>query len=428
MGLEAVLVGAPGYGGLFTTSDPARQLPFVLPGERVATSTSKVLKASPDRVEPACVHFGRCGGCQYQHAAYSAQLALKRWVLTGILTDAGLRELPEIRLESAEEYGYRNRIRLRIEPAADGGYAAGYSLRATNAFLPIRMCPIAAPLLWRTAEAVLALAHTDALVRRWLAITSELEILTTPGETRLQLAFFLRSGRGAQQEASSFAGLCERLRVVIPELVGAGASLDPELNRRERRAWAGTGWGADGMLYPAAGREYWVGRGAFFQVNRLLVDRLVSLVTDDAQGDLAWDLYAGVGLFTRALAERFSRVVAVEGAAPAVASLGAAARVSQGRIEAVHAAAVDFLRARQHDRERPSTIVLDPPRAGLGIEGSAMLNRIGARAMVYVSCDPTTLARDLAVLQNGYAVERMTLIDLFPQTFHIETIVHLRRR
>ncbi len=428
LNLDRLTIGPPRYGGLFATSESGTELPFLLPDERVDAATLHVLEPSGDRVEPACAHFGRCGGCHYQHAAYPAQLALKREVLADILTGAGLRDLPAIGLEQAAPYWYRNRIRLRIEPAHDGGYEAGYSLRATNAFLPIRMCPIAAPLLWRAAEAILPLAKADALVGRWLAITSELELFTTPGETRLQLAFFLRSAVGAQQEASSFAGLCERIRLAIPELAGAGASLDPELNRRARRAWAGAAWGAEGLLYPAAGREYWVGRGAFFQVNRFLVDRLVALVTEGAQGELAWDLYAGVGLFTRALAERFSRVIAVEGAEPAVASLAAAARASRGRIEPVHAATLQFLQTRQHDRERPSTIVLDPPRAGLGIEGSAILNRIGAPQVVYVSCDPSTLARDLAVLAETYATERITLVDLFPQTFHVETIVHLRRR
>ncbi len=148
-----------------------------------------------------------------------------------------------------------------------------------------------------------------------------------------------------------------------------------------------------------------------------------------ADGELAWDLFAGVGLFTRALAERFARVVAVEGGDAAAASLAVAAKGGKGErgFEAVHGATMEFLRAREHQRERPELVVLDPPRAGLGVEAAEVLGRIGAARVVYVSCDPTTLARDLVVLvRAGYGVESVDLVDLFPQTFHLETVVRLR--
>jgi 23S rRNA (uracil1939-C5)-methyltransferase len=422
--MEQTTIEQPRYGGDFTSSSGA-VLPFVLPGEEVEVAPElRLLQASPDRVVPGCVHFGACGGCQYQHAAYPAQLQLKRTILAELLNAAQL-EIPGIQTESGPEWHYRNRIRLRIEPSAEGAFRAGYSRRASNEFLPIAMCPIAAPLLWRAAETILRLSETDALLNRWLAVTSELELFCAPDETRLQLQFFLRSGEAAKRESSSFAGFCERIRATVPELSGAGATLDPELNRRARRVWAGTAWGADGLLYPAAGREYWLARGAFFQVNRFLVDRLVELVTAGAQDELAWDLYAGVGLFSRALAESFAQVVAVEGAEAAMTSLNAAARTTRS-LHHVHSPTVDFLRARSMERERPSLIVLDPPRAGIGLEAASLLNRIAAPALVYVSCDPTTLARDLGVLREKYSIASVCLIDLFPQTFHMETVVRLK--
>jgi 23S rRNA (uracil1939-C5)-methyltransferase len=207
------------------------------------------------------------------------------------------------------------------------------------------------------------------------------------------------------------------------QLTGATATLDSAHSRQSRRAWPGTTWGAPGLTYPAAGRSYWLPRGAFFQVNRFLIDRLVSVVTSDRSGPVAWDLYAGVGLFTRALAERFALVVAVEGAEPAAAALA----TLKAPVTAIHSSTLDFLRARVLDRERPSLIVLDPPRAGLGHEAAQLLNRIGAAEIVYVSCDPTTLALDLAHLTE-YEIVTLTLVDLFPQTFHIETITHLKLR
>jgi 23S rRNA (uracil1939-C5)-methyltransferase len=191
-------------------------------------------------------------------------------------------------------------------------------------------------------------------------------------------------------------------------------------------------WGAPSLAYHAAGFDYRVDHGAFFQVNRWLVDGLTEAVAsgrfarnaDRQRSDLAWDLFAGVGLFARKLAEGFGRVIAVESAASATAALAANLRGTGG--SAVHATTLDFLRRNKTDR--PDLIVVDPPRAGLGTEITALLGGIGAPALTYVSCDPATLARDLrALLASGYAIESLTLADLFPQTFHLESVVHLRR-
>jgi 23S rRNA (uracil1939-C5)-methyltransferase len=418
MAISARILG-PLYGGNFN-SDNAGALPFVLPGEEVEVADGEVLVAhpSPDRVAAGCAHFGLCGGCQYQHADHAVQLALKGEILRGLLT--GLADLPKIGAHSAEEWHYRNRIRMRVERVADGEFRVGYSRRASNEFLPIRMCPIASPLLWRAAEALLALAG------RWLPAIAEAEFFSTADESRLQLTLFLRTPEPALH-AAAFASLCGRLQAAIPELAGAGAELDPELNRRWRRRWEPLAWGSPGLNYDVAGRAYWVSRGAFFQVNRFLIDRLVALVCAGQSGTLAWDLFAGVGLFTRALAESFDRVIAVEAGAAAAADLRIVGKRTPA-IEAVHSATLDFLRAWELRRERPELIVLDPSRAGLGVEAATVLARINVPRIVYVSCDPVTLARDLAILTRGYRIERLNLVDLFPQTFHMETVVHLGRR
>jgi 23S rRNA (uracil1939-C5)-methyltransferase len=299
------------------------------------------------------------------------------------------------------------------------------------------MCPIAAPLLWRAAAILMELATPGSALRRFLNAVSEVEFFCAADEFRLQILFFIRSPELARAE--SFAVLCEQIRQQLPQLTGAGATLDPELNRATRRnarrksRWDDLAWGAAGLTYEAADRSYWVSRGAFFQVNRFLVDELVALVTGDhsgdQSGDLVWDLFAGVGLFTRALAERFTHVVAVEAGETAAADLAIAARGGKDRppFEAVRATTFDFLGARELQRERPSLIVLDPPRAGLGPEAAEILTRIASPRVVYVSCDPVTLARDLAILTRVYRIDAIHLIDLFPQTFHMETVVHLSR-
>jgi 23S rRNA (uracil1939-C5)-methyltransferase len=188
-------------------------------------------------------------------------------------------------------------------------------------------------------------------------------------------------------------------------------------------------WGANSLLYRAAGVDYRVDQGAFFQVNRWLVDALVARVTAHARGGLAFDLFAGVGLFARQLANHFTRVIAVESASASIAALAHNLRGTSAI--AVKAATLEFLR-RERSRERPDLVIVDPPRTGLGAETTALLAEIAAPEIVYVSCDPATLARDLRPLVDSrsgprYVIDQIALVDLFPQTFHLETVVRLRR-
>ncbi|MEO6981502.1 MAG: hypothetical protein ABI072_00115 [Edaphobacter sp.] len=158
-------------------------------------------------------------------------------------------------------------------------------------------------------------------------------------------------------------------------------------------------------------------------MNRFLVDELVRVVTAGRKGLIAWDLYAGVGLFSRALAREFGQVVAVEAAGDDLAK----SFKGLGK-RAVSATTVEFLRGAVVQRERPELVVMDPPRAGVGEEVCALLTRVSAKEMVYVSCDPVTLARDLKVLvAGGYRLVELHMVDLFPQTFHLETVVVLRK-
>lgn len=183
--------------------------------------------------------------------------------------------------------------------------------------------------------------------------------------------------------------------------------------------------GAASLSYRAGNSDYRVDHGAFFQVNRWLIDLLIERVVGNAGGNLAWDLFAGVGLFARQLSARFARVMAVESAPAAVNAL--AANLKGGTGESWPMPVLEFLRANVSG-PKPDLIVMDPPRTGLGDEMVSLIGRIAAPALKYVSCDPATQARDLrGLLQGGYAIESITLVDLFPQTFHLESVVHLRR-
>ena len=167
-----------------------------------------------------------------------------------------------------------------------------------------------------------------------------------------------------------------------------------------------------------------VSRNSFFQVNRFLLDRLGEVALEGAEGDTALDLYAGVGLFSLALARRFKDVTAVESGSGAVRDLQYnAERASLANVRAEPRMAEEYLQKLEH---APDFVLLDPPRAGLGKAVVRRLAELRPRQVTIVSCDPATLARDLAGLTAaGYRVEQMMLVDLFPQTFHLETVVRL---
>ena len=429
--IEKAVYGGAGLTHQTNGADKGKAMfvPFTLPGEIVEArileqknalgeaELIQILRASDERIQPRCAHFGSCGGCNYQHADYSAQLEIKTSILKESLERAGLQSIPAIKSHSAEPWQYRNRTRFRIAES-DSTLRVGYNRRGSIEFLAIHECPISAPLLVRAAEALLRTADKDPAARRWVRSATEVEFFTTPDEKTLQMTLFV------QKQQSGFATLCEKLKNLLPELTGAGALLvatGPQ--RRAKKPQQLASWGADGLNYPAAGEKYWVSRGGFFQVNRFLIDQFVHLVTNERRGSLAWDLYAGVGLFSRALAREFQEVVAVEAAANDLVS----SFRGPGK-RAVEATALEFLRGAAVQRNRPDLIVMDPPRAGVGAEVCSLLARISAPELVYVSCDPVTLARDLNSLTNsGYNIEELRLVDMFPQTFHLETIAILRR-
>ena len=315
----------------------------------------------------------------------------------------------EIDVLSASPWAYRNRIRLAFDAAGNLGYRS----RRSHSVIPIAQCPIAAPLLLAGVQAASEiLSRVPPNLR-----PAEVSLFCDPAESALLATFFAADTAGVRLDPLAQA-LAER----IPALKGAELAADGRPGRPARTL---AQWGSGYLSYPAAGFDYRVDNGAFFQVNRWLVDALVEQVTAGQQGKLAWDLFAGVGLFARKLTSTFETVVAVESAPASKAALEQNLAGTNGK--AVCGETLTFLRGRGAN-EIPDLIVVDPPRTGLGAEVTAILGDITAPVLVYVSCDPATLARDLrALIASGYQIHSITLADLFPQTFHLETVVHLRR-
>lgn len=182
--------------------------------------------------------------------------------------------------------------------------------------------------------------------------------------------------------------------------------------------------GAGHLTYHVGEHDYQVSGGSFFQTNRFLIDELVKVAVGDEKGNLALDLYAGVGLFTLSLAANFREVTAVEASPHATADLKHNVPVN---VRVVRATTESFL-TQQVGSLTPEFVLLDPPRAGLGEKATTALCRTSASRVTYVSCDPATLSRDLRLLlESGFTVEQAHLFDLFPQTAHMETVLQLVR-
>jgi len=335
-----------------------------------------LIESGPDRRSPLCEVFGRCGGCAWQHLSYAAQLASKQRILRDALERIGgvaLEDDPPI-TASPNELGYRLRTRLLEREGA-----VGYRERRSHRLCAVTSCPVLAPEL-------------DAAL-----------------------------GRLAEQCASERGEPVEREWSLC---LGAGGVTSA----------APTGDEEDGAPLPGAvDVELRVGGDAlalspqsFSQANVLLLEDLHRAVVEAAgSGARVLELFAGVGVFSLALARRFVHLVAVESSTSAVADLrrnlaasGLQADVVEGRVE-------DVLSA--NGLESPDMVVLDPPRAGLAAQAADHLADLAAPRIVYLSCDPATLARDVAVLTGrGYAVESTRAFDLFPQTPHVEALVVLR--
>jgi 23S rRNA (uracil1939-C5)-methyltransferase len=405
-------------------------VPFVLPGEEVRANVKsrkkkliwaellEVTSPAKERGKAKCAHFQKCGGCHYQHIPAAEQLRLKKEILRetlsrlgGIVWDGAIVE------HSAEPYGYRNRAQWAVRSGMPR--ALGYFLPESSVIVPIDECSVLSPRLAHTFGQLQEMARSGRLPEG----IQEIEAFADSADDRIALnVAFEKFPQPAAELASAF-------REALPEIESL-LLLDQKKNRFEL-----TG---PGYLTHEAGRyKYRVSHLSFFQVNRFLIEDLLKTVTANVHGALALDLYSGVGFFTLPLAKTFQRVVSVDANLAATRDLYANAEIAGITIISHNEHAEEFLKKTE---ERPEFVVLDPPRAGLGAEVAGKLAELGAKEIVYLSCDPSTLARDLAVLTGSprkpkeltgpsirYEITEMHAFDLFPQTFHIETLVRLRR-
>jgi 23S rRNA (uracil1939-C5)-methyltransferase len=400
--------------------------PFVLPDERVSIEpvekrkkfirgrVAEIKTPSADRAVAPCPYFGVCGGCNYQHIPYELQLRYKAEILRETLSRLGrLQWEGPIAPHASPPFGYRNRVQWKIAQDEGGAAEIGYFQAGSQKLCAIRQCPIASQRLNEALGAIVNLLQSGKLPEG----LREIEAFADQDDNRLLLNAALDATNGAAEIAAL-------LRSALP-------SVDTVLIHNPRTdgfELSGPGY----INYRAGDHNYRIGHLSFFQVNRFLLNELVRMVIGEARGKLALDLFAGVGLFSVPLANRFERLIAVESNVAAARDLEANLQASGASSPNLRNATVEaFL---EHWHERPDFVVLDPPRTGVAARALVRLAKIAPKEIVYLSCDPATLARDLAILagdsQNArdYHISEVHLVDIFPQTYHIEALVRLSRR
>jgi 23S rRNA (uracil1939-C5)-methyltransferase len=353
----------------------------------------EVIKPAPHRITPRCAHFGTCGGCHYQHLSYPDQLAAKEAVFEdqlqriGKITDPPLEKI----IPSPQPWNYRNQIQFQISPEGRLGFRQQHS----HQLVDIQECHLPEPLLnmiWPVVEA----EHIPGLDR-----------------------VILRSGEGEQDA------------LLILE------SKDPhplsfELDLPLSAVYQGPGGeivlaGDDFTILEVYGFPFVVSAGSFFQVNtqaaELMVDQLLDIL-QPLDNALVLDVYCGVGLFSLFMAERGGQVIGVEFNPSAVDDF-LYNLSGYDQVKIYDAAAEEVL---PHLQLAPDVIVLDPPRGGISPTVLDSMVELAPEKIVYISCDPATLGRDLQRFRKqGYSLTQSTPLDMFPQTYHIESINLLKK-
>ena len=426
--IEKLVYGGDGLGRLPADGHgPGKAVfaPFVLEGESVEVTVieerpgfakaelKNVAEISPQRTEPRCPYFQRCGGCHYQHSNYEHQLQIKAAILKETLRRVAKLELPcELAVHASPPWNYRNRTRLKIRNQPQ--FQLGYYRFNSHELLPVEECPISSPLINLAIVAVWQAGRAGKLDE----LTGDIEFFANAEDDQL----LVEVHASTEMRRRTARAVAEELKTAVPQCVGVAVFRASQKSADTGEEIFRTGSGE--MAYATADVSYRVSAGAFFQVNRHLTSELVNIVTNGESGITALDLYAGVGLFSTVLSKNVDQVIAVESSPISHRDLE---YNSPGNVKAVQAMAGQYLK-NVSGKLRPDLVVVDPPRSGLGEAVIDSLIKVGAPRMTYVSCDPATLSRDLVrLLAGGYRIEQARLIDLFPQTYHMESVFHLVR-
>ncbi len=411
-----------------------------LPGERVRATVTElranfararldeVESASPERISPPCPVFGRCGGCTFQHWTYDAELRHKQDRVVQALRRIGGFDAPPVDpvVPSPELYGYRAKASFAFGGTADDP-VLGFYEPGSHRVVPLERCAIQDDLI----SAVLGAALPAAEGLRLMPYQEEVD-------QGLVRHLVVRASRWQQASAAMIvattadprlATWAERLMGRVPTLAGVAVNVNPGRTNRIEGPVTHILAGDAVLQEKILGVPFRVAPDAFFQVNPVQVERLYGLALEGmgpTRAETAYDLYAGVGTLARLMADRATTVEAVEMNPSAVAegrrnTVGSGVRFHVGAVERVVEELVKHA-------ARPDVVVLDPPRSGVRPEVLAVLLAAAPQRIVYVSCRPETLARDLGILKPSYALRTVAPVDMFARSDHVEAVAVVERK
>ena len=417
-------------------------IPGTIAGERWQVRLEKVNKSvawgrgvqlltpSPERAEPGCPLFGKCGGCQFRHMTYAEELRAKRQRVADALERVGgvKLNLPPV-LGAEEPDRYRNKVQFPVREERDG-LAVGYYRGRSHHVLDVADCRL-------QPEAVTALRRA---FKDWME-QFQISAYDEESGTGLIRHLYVRTNRAGEalccvvangEKLPHAAELADQLRRAVPSLAG----LVLNINRKDTNVILGpeyrTLWGRDWLEEELRGMTFRLSVPSFFQINRAQTERLYALALEFAGlsgGETVLDLYCGIGTISLALARQAGQVIGAEIVPQAVED--ARANAARSGVENVRFLCGDAGEAAARLAEEgvhPRVICVDPPRKGLSPEVPGILAGMEPDRIVYVSCDPATLARDVKRLgELGYRAVQAQAVDLFPRTAHVETVVLLMR-
>ena len=390
-----------------------------------------IITKSPDRVNRACPHAKQCGGCDFWHLTYAAECKIKAQRVLDTLNRLGGQHLEKMPITAAKNCeGYRNKAQFPVAPLG-GGLTAGFFKKGTHEVIPMERCLIQPPCADRAKAAVLRWAreyrvspydeatHTGLLRHifvRHAAATGEI------------LVCLVVNGAKLPREKE----LVALLREELPEV----RSIALNCNTRKGNSVLGETtrilWGAEAIEDVLCGLRFRISPRSFYQVNREQAEILYGKALDAAKltgEETVLDLYCGTGTITLCAAKRAKQVIGVEVVDAAIVDAKQNAR--RNGIENARFFCADAGQAAQKLSEegiRPDVIIVDPPRKGVSADVIDAIDKMSPPRVVYVSCDPATLARDVKLLcERGYRLESAEAIDLFPRCSHVETVVLLSR-
>lgn len=420
-------------------------IPNTAPSDRVRAKVIKVTKSyavakleevlspAPCRFDDGCPLAARCGGCAFQHITYERECEIKRTMIDDSFEHIAKLPLRVSRFVGADDFErYRNKVIYPIGKNRDGKLCVGFYAPQSHRIVEHDDCRIGKVIFGEIKKAILLLCERYAI-----------EVYEEETQSGILRGLYMRSGENNTVLLTLIAkhdrldpafcdALCKEIPKAFPSVCGILLNINPTEGNSVLSHTFRTLWGQSFLYDTLCGKRFRIAPDAFYQVNHAQTEKLYALArsfADVHEGDTLFDLYCGTGTIGIILAEKNVRLIGVEISESATENAAENARANAVDGEFICLDAGEALNSERLLHKAPDVIVIDPPRKGCGTDAAAHIASFDAARIVYISCNPQTLARDLVTFEAcGYHATEAVGVDLFPRTGHVETVVLLNRK